>query len=102
MLLSMGATLAQDNTLIVVDNIDDIITLDPARAYDAIIMDVQMPDIDGLQATRRIRAAGRAWLPIMAMTANASNADRDACLAAGMDSHIAKWLRTPRGTPTPV
>ena len=65
--------------------------LDPAGAYDAIIMDVQMPDVDGLQATRRIRAgAGRAWLPIMAMTANASNADRDACLAAGMDSHIAK------------
>jgi PAS domain S-box-containing protein len=64
--------------------------LDPAGAYDAIIMDVQMPDVDGLRATRRIRAAGRAWLPIMAMTANASNADRDACLAAGMDSHIAK------------
>ncbi|MDQ2820784.1 MAG: PAS domain S-box protein [Pseudomonadota bacterium] len=65
--------------------------LDPARSYDAIIMDVQMPDVDGLEATRRIRAvAGLTQLPIMAMTANASNADRDACLAAGMDSHIGK------------
>jgi CheY-like chemotaxis protein len=65
--------------------------LDPARAYDAVIMDVQMPDVDGLEATRRIRAvAGFAQLPIMAMTANASNADRDACLSAGMDSHIGK------------
>ncbi len=64
--------------------------LDPARAYDAVIMDVQMPDVDGLEATLRIRAAGLAQLPIMAMTANASNADRDACLAAGMDSHIGK------------
>jgi PAS domain S-box-containing protein len=63
---------------------------DPARPYDAVIMDVQMPDIDGLEATRRIRAAGLVQLPIMAMTANASNADRDACLAAGMDSHIGK------------
>jgi PAS domain S-box-containing protein len=64
---------------------------DPARAYDAIIMDVQMPDVDGLAATRRIRAVPRcAQLPIMAMTANASTADRDACLAAGMNSHIGK------------
>ena len=64
---------------------------DPARAYDAVIMDVQMPDVDGLEATRRIRAApGGAQLPIMAMTANASIADRDACLAAGMNSHIGK------------
>jgi PAS domain S-box-containing protein len=63
----------------------------PRRAYDAVIMDVQMPDVDGLEATRRVRAVPRlARLPIMAMTANVSNADRDACLAAGMDSHIGK------------
>jgi PAS domain S-box-containing protein len=63
----------------------------PAHAYDAVIMDVQMPDVDGLAATRRIRAVARlAQLPILAMTANVSAADRDACLAAGMDSHIGK------------
>jgi len=58
---------------------------------DVVIMDMQMPDIDGLEATRRIRADGRfGRLPILAMTANASHADRDACLAAGMDDHIGK------------
>jgi PAS domain S-box-containing protein len=63
----------------------------PAHAYDAVIMDVQMPDVDGLAATRRIRAVARlAQLPILAMTANVAPADRDACLAAGMDSHIGK------------
>jgi CheY-like chemotaxis protein len=63
----------------------------PAHAYDAVIMDVQMPDVDGLAATRRIRAVARlSQLPILAMTANVAPADRDACLAAGMDSHIGK------------
>jgi signal transduction histidine kinase/CheY-like chemotaxis protein len=63
----------------------------PTAAYDVIIMDVQMPDLDGLEATRRIRAHTLGRLtPILAMTANASPADRDACLAAGMNDHIAK------------
>ncbi|MDT3722699.1 PAS domain S-box protein [Pseudomonas oryzihabitans] len=58
---------------------------------DVVIMDMQMPDIDGLEATRRIRADGRfRSLPILAMTANASHSDRDACLAAGMDDHVGK------------
>ncbi len=60
-------------------------------AYDVIIMDVQMPDLDGLEATRRIRAHAHGQVvPILAMTANASPADRDACLASGMNDHIAK------------
>ncbi len=62
-----------------------------SERYDVLIMDMQMPDIDGLEATRRIRADGRFNdLPILAMTANASLTDRQACLAAGMNEHIGK------------
>lgn len=60
-------------------------------AYDAVLMDVQMPVMDGLTATREIRKQSpAATLPIIAMTANAMDTDRQACLAAGMDAHVAK------------
>ena len=62
-----------------------------AGTYAAILMDMQMPEMDGLEATRRIRAflAGRR-LPIIAMTANAMKSDLDACLAAGMNDYVTK------------
>ncbi|UUZ53778.1 response regulator [Massilia sp. H-1] len=58
---------------------------------DAILMDCQMPVMDGFEATRLIRAQPRlARIPILAMTANAMSGDRERCLAAGMNEHISK------------
>jgi CheY-like chemotaxis protein len=68
-----------------------------ARPYDLVLMDCHLPDVDGYEATRRLRALekegrvpGSGRLPILALTASASPDDEAACLACGMDDHIAK------------
>jgi CheY-like chemotaxis protein len=65
-----------------------------SASYDVVLMDVQMPELDGLDATRQIRAR---WpdreIRIVAMTANAMEGDRDACIAAGMDDYLSKPIR---------
>jgi two-component system, sensor histidine kinase and response regulator len=83
-------------------------------AYDLVFMDMQMPVMDGLAATRRMRAtAGLGWLPIVAMTANAMESDRQRCLEAGMNDVVVKpidpealwdtllrWVRQDEALPT--
>ncbi|KAF0102924.1 MAG: multi-sensor hybrid histidine kinase [bacterium] len=66
-----------------------------AASFDVVLMDMQMPELDGVGAARAIRAAEPlgARLPIIALTANAFDEDRDACLAAGMDGFLSKPIK---------
>jgi hypothetical protein len=78
-------TLADDGQL----GVDAVASMDPA--FDAVLMDVQMPVLDGYGATRAIRQdLGLLDLPIIAMTANAMASDRDDCLQVGMNDHVGK------------
>ena len=85
MLLDFGAVVdVADNGRIAVDMVQ-------AAPYDMVFMDMQMPEMDGPSATRAIRRIERLQgLCIVAMTANAMEQDRQACLAAGMNDYLAK------------
>lgn len=63
------------------------------QSYDVVLMDVQMPEMDGLEATRRVRAGWAQHPLIIAMTAGVSDRERQACIDAGMDDYISKPLR---------
>ncbi|OAN50552.1 response regulator [Magnetospirillum moscoviense] len=74
----------------IADNGQIAVDMVKAGSYDLILMDMQMPVMDGVTATREIRKLGLDRLPIIAMTANAMQVDKDRCLEAGMNDHIAK------------
>ena len=81
-------TLEAENGLVALD-------LLAAQEFDVVLMDVQMPILDGLETARRIRASEAPWstLPLIALTAAAGVSDRDECLEAGMDSFLSKPVK---------
>jgi nitrogen fixation negative regulator NifL len=80
------------HTVVLAKDGQQAVDLFPRQKWDIVLMDMQMPVMGGLDATRLIRAAELAGehTPIVAMTANAMESDRQACLLAGMDDHLAK------------
>jgi CheY-like chemotaxis protein len=85
------------HTVVVANNGKEALETLAGQAFDAVLMDVQMPEMDGLEATAAIRAAeqesGR-HLPILALTAHALIGDRERFLQAGMDGYLAKPIQS--------
>ena len=93
--LAVGVLKKLDCKPVLVTNGREAIEALQSRDFDLILMDVQMPELDGLQATRKIRELEQdeAHIPIVAMTAHAMAGDRDKCLEAGMDDYLSKPVR---------
>ncbi|AZZ36345.1 hypothetical protein CIK05_05920 [Bdellovibrio sp. qaytius] len=83
------------HTLTIVANGQEAIDALNIAPYDVVLMDCQMPEMDGFEATKQIRKSAGAWkdIPIIAMTANAMAGDRERCLAAGMNDYVSKPMR---------
>jgi PAS domain S-box-containing protein len=95
--LALGLLGKVGHAVVVANNGAEAVAALGREAFDLVLMDVQMPEMDGLQATAAIRraeaAAGR-HTPILAMTAYAMTGDRERCLAAGMDGYVSKPIRS--------
>ncbi len=94
--LAVALLEGQGHTVTLVSNGKEAIAATGAQKFDLVLMDVQMPELDGLEATEQIRAREQQTgtrLPIIAMTAHALKGDRERCLGAGMDNYVAKPIR---------
>jgi len=81
------------HTVVAVEDGRQAVAALEAERFEVVLMDVQMPEMDGFQATRAVRAGERltgTHVPIIALTAHAMTGDRERCLAAGMDAYVAK------------
>jgi PAS domain S-box-containing protein len=95
--LAVGLLERRGHSVLVANNGREAVAALKVHPFDLVLMDVQMPEMDGFDATRALReheaAAGRPRLPVIAMTAHAMTGDRERCLAAGMDNYISKPIR---------
>jgi CheY-like chemotaxis protein len=86
----------QEHMVVIVSNSREVLAALEQQLFDLVLMDVQMPEMDGLEATGAIRARERVnggHIPIIAMTAHAMKGDAERCLTAGMDAYISKPMK---------
>ncbi|MBI2477249.1 MAG: response regulator [Planctomycetia bacterium] len=94
--LAIGLLEKHGHTVVVATDGNEALAALDAQEFDLILMDVQMPEMDGLEATKAIRLRERSTgqhVPIIAMTAHAMKGDRERCLEAGMDAYVSKPVR---------
>jgi CheY-like chemotaxis protein/HPt (histidine-containing phosphotransfer) domain-containing protein len=94
--LTLGILKKQGHEVVVANNGHEAVELAQSEPFDVILMDLQMPEMDGFEATREIRAREAALgghIPIVALTAHALKGDRERCLGAGMDAYLSKPVR---------
>lgn len=95
--LALGLLQKDGHHVTIANNGREALELVAREVFDVVLMDVQMPELDGLSATRMIREAEHGTnrhIPIIAMTAHAMTGDRENCLAAGMDDYVSKPVRS--------
>src|SRR5262249_48895692 len=94
--VALGLLQPRGHVVVVANDGQEALAQFSRRRFDLILMDVQMPGMDGFETTARVRhqeLATGTHTPIAAMTANAMRGDRERCLAAGMDGYLAKPIR---------